>query len=403
MNQMKIEYLPVASLHPYERNAKQHPPEQVEHIANSIREFGFRQPLVVDAENVVVIGHGRLMAAEKLGLDTVPVVRADDLSEAQIKALRLADNKTNESGWEFDKLEEELDELSAEFDMADFGFDEAGGGWFDRKEKDGTARQDGNDEYNAFLDKFEAKKTTDDCYTPDNVYDAVADWVAKEYGLSRSAFVRPFYPGGDYQREKYQKGCAVVDNPPFSILSEIIKWYNANGIKFFLFAPTLSLFTAVCEDVTYIPTGVAILYENGATVNTSYVTNMDDVRIYVSASLYEAVDEANTVNEEAAHKDLPKFSYPDEVVLSARVYSLARYGQTIRVPKNECVYQNRLDAQKEAGKDAFGGLFLLSERAAAERAAAERAAAERAAAERAAATKWTLSDREREIVRSLGK
>lgn len=122
MNQMKIEYLPVASLHPYERNAKQHPPEQVEHIANSIREFGFRQPLVVDAENVVVIGHGRLMAAEKLGLDAVPVVRADDLSEAQIKALRLADNKTNESGWEFDKLEEELDELSAEFDMADFGF-----------------------------------------------------------------------------------------------------------------------------------------------------------------------------------------------------------------------------------------------------------------------------------------
>jgi hypothetical protein len=125
MNQMKIEYLPVASLHPYERNAKQHPPEQVEHIANSIREFGFRQPLVVDAENVVVIGHGRLMAAEKLGLDTVPVVRADDLSEAQIKALRLADNKTNESGWEFDKLEEELDELSADFDMSDFGFERA--------------------------------------------------------------------------------------------------------------------------------------------------------------------------------------------------------------------------------------------------------------------------------------
>lgn len=59
MNQMKIEYLPVSSLHPYERNAKQHTDEQVEHIANSIREFGFRQPIVVDADNVVVIGHGR--------------------------------------------------------------------------------------------------------------------------------------------------------------------------------------------------------------------------------------------------------------------------------------------------------------------------------------------------------
>lgn len=123
MNQMKIEYLPVASLHPYERNAKQHPPEQVEHIANSIREFGFRQPLVVDAENVVVIGHGRLMAAEKLGLDTVPVVRADDLSEAQIKALRLADNKTNESGWDLDILDDEIDILKGDFDMQDFGFE----------------------------------------------------------------------------------------------------------------------------------------------------------------------------------------------------------------------------------------------------------------------------------------
>lgn len=128
MDQMKIEYLPVSSLHPYERNAKQHPDDQVEHIANSIREFGFRQPIVVDAGNVVVIGHGRLMAAEKLGLEAVPCVRADDLSEAQIKALRLADNKTNESGWDFGALELELDGLSAEFDMADFGFDDIQGG-----------------------------------------------------------------------------------------------------------------------------------------------------------------------------------------------------------------------------------------------------------------------------------
>ena len=127
MNQMKIEYLPVASLHPYERNAKQHPDDQVEHIANSIREFGFRQPIVVDADNVVVIGHGRLMAAEKLGLDAVPGVRADDLSEAQIKALRLADNKTNESGWDFTALEAELDELAKEFEMSDFGFDDIQG------------------------------------------------------------------------------------------------------------------------------------------------------------------------------------------------------------------------------------------------------------------------------------
>jgi len=124
MKELDIVYLSPDELIPYPRNAKQHPEEQVEHIANSIREFGFRQPIVVDADNVVVIGHGRLMAAKKLGLESVPVARADDLTEEQIKALRLADNKTNESDWDFTQLEAELAELELDFDMGDFGFDE---------------------------------------------------------------------------------------------------------------------------------------------------------------------------------------------------------------------------------------------------------------------------------------
>lgn len=122
MENLKIEYLPVKQLHEYSRNAKKHPAEQVEHIANSIREFGFRQPLVIDKDNVLVIGHGRLLAAKKLGLDTVPCVRADDLTDEQIKALRLADNKTNESEWDFDLLGDELDDI-LKIDMSMFGFD----------------------------------------------------------------------------------------------------------------------------------------------------------------------------------------------------------------------------------------------------------------------------------------
>lgn len=119
--QLKIEYLSVGSLKPYEKNAKRHPADQVDHIANSIREFGFRQPLVIDKDNVIVIGHGRLLAAKKLGLDTVPCVRADDLTDEQIKALRLADNKTNESEWDFDLLGGELDDIF-DIDMSEFGF-----------------------------------------------------------------------------------------------------------------------------------------------------------------------------------------------------------------------------------------------------------------------------------------
>lgn len=134
---MNIEWMKPGDLTPYPANAKLHPPAQVDHIANSIKAFGWQQPIVVDSENVVIIGHGRLMAAKQLMLDTVPVVRATDLTEDQVNALRLADNKTNESEWDFGKLEEELAALDiAGIDMSNFGFDDlyASGGATEEKE-----------------------------------------------------------------------------------------------------------------------------------------------------------------------------------------------------------------------------------------------------------------------------
>lgn len=119
---MQIIEIDVNDIQPYAKNAKKHPDSQITHIANSIREFGFRQPLVIDKDNVLVIGHGRLEAAKRLGYDTVPCVRADDLTEDQIKALRLADNKTNESDWDFDFLDLEIDDIT-DIDMSQFGFD----------------------------------------------------------------------------------------------------------------------------------------------------------------------------------------------------------------------------------------------------------------------------------------
>ena len=76
--------------------------------------------------------------------------------------------------------------------------------------------------YEEFVDKFKPKLTTDDCYTPPNIYEAVANWVVNEYGVDKSTFCRPFYPGGDYQNYDYS-GKIVVDNPPFSILAIIVK------------------------------------------------------------------------------------------------------------------------------------------------------------------------------------
>lgn len=120
----KVEWMAPDELIPYEMNAKLHPVEQVEQIANSIKAFGWTQPIVVDKDNVVVIGHGRLLAAKELKLDKVPVVMRDDLTDEQIKACRLADNKLNESPWDLAKLDQELAGLAIDgFDMGQFGFE----------------------------------------------------------------------------------------------------------------------------------------------------------------------------------------------------------------------------------------------------------------------------------------
>ena len=395
---LQIEYLPVGALTPYENNTRRHAPEDVEQIKASIEADGFNDPIGIWGEkNIIVEGHGRLIAAKEMGLEKVPVIRLDHLTDTQRRDYAIRHNRTAElSAWDFGKLEEEIARLEIEgVDLSGLGFDLdklVGNDFFSRENRADTSRQDGNDEYNEFLDKFEAKRTTDDCYTPDNIYDAVADWVAKEYGVNRSDFVRPFYPGGDYQGYQYKDGCVVVDNPPFSILAEILRFYCGEGIRFFLFAPTLTLFSGRGCDVEYIPTGVGVVYENGASVNTSFVTNMGKSRVRSAPALYKAVDAANDENLAAMHKDLPNYSYPDEVITAAIVGRWSKYGVDFSVPANECVRISELDQQKEQGKAIFGGGFLLS----------ERAAAERAAAERAAATRWSLSEREREIVKSLG-
>ena len=104
----QVQWLSPGDLTPYERNAKLHPQAQIDYIANSILQFGWTQPIVVDENNVVVIGHGRLLAAKQLMLDKVPVVRRDDLTEEQTKALRIIDNRIAKTKTDMDILAEEL-------------------------------------------------------------------------------------------------------------------------------------------------------------------------------------------------------------------------------------------------------------------------------------------------------
>lgn len=237
--------------------------------------------------------------------------------------------------------------------------------------------------YEEFVEKFKPKKTTDDCYTPPVVYNAVAEWVANEYKLDCNQFVRPFYPGGDFESVDYS-GKIVVDNPPFSILSKIVKFYTERDIKFFLFVPTLTSVVRLSDICTALCVGIDVRYENGAVVTTSFVTNLEDpkIRMRTSPSLYAVVKAANGTNKKA----LPKYSYPLEVISSAAIYPYSKYGIDFVIPRNESVIISALDSQKTSGKAIFGSGLLISERLKAEREKAER---------------WTLSERELEIIRSF--
>lgn len=247
-------------------------------------------------------------------------------------------------------------------------------------------------DYEGFIEKFKPKLTTDDCYTPPIVYQAVADWVADNYGVEKESFARPFYPGGDYECADYSAKI-VVDNPPFSILSKIIKFYVEKGIRFFLFAPTLSGLVQYSDVCTALPVGVDVTYENGAKVMTSFVTNMEphEIRMKTAPTLYDAVKKANDKNRKKLIKIMPKYSYPLELVTSAAIYPYSKYGIEFLIPRAESVRVSRLDAQQESRKSIFGRGLLIS----------NRLTAEREKAEREKAQCFPLSSRERDIISKL--
>ena len=266
---------------------------------------------------------------------------------------------------------------------------------------DQTSLFNDNPEYEAFVDKFKPKKTTDDCYTPPLVYEAVKTWACKEYDIDPDNTVRPFYPGGDYEHYDYPDGCTVLDNPPFSIFAKICRLYLDRGIRFFLFAPSLTVFTGkdVCMGMTHIVCGTDITYANGAVVRTAFVTNLGgDVVARTAPDLHDEIETAMDKIQQETCRKLPKYQYPDHILTAAMLQRYSKYGIDFEIRRGDCTKVLKLDAQAEHKKAIFGGGLLLSDAK-----AAERAAAERAAAERAAAHVWRLSDREMKIVESLSR
>ena len=407
----------IADLTPDGDNFNKHTEFGQKLLEDSLRKFGAGRSVLVDRNGNIIAGNSTTETAAAIGMEDVEVVKTDgkklvvvqrtdlDLDSPEGRELALADNMTALKGidMDLDKVRETLgDDLAKAWGMEMKPLELPDDEEIRRKEQEFQQRMAAgedlseDEEYLEFLDKFKAKKTTDDCYTPAVVYEAVAKWVENEYKVSRKDFVRPFYPGGDYKAEKYPKGCIVVDNPPFSILAEILNFYKDNGVRFFLFAPTLTLFSSSSSSsFTALPCGAQVVYENGASVNTSFLTNLEDpaIRFKSCPRLYQVVQAASDEYAKELHKELPKYSYPDYVVTAAFVARLSKYGIPFEVAVGQSCAISSLDSQRESKNAIYGKGYLVS----------EKAAAEKAAAEKAAATRWTLSDRERAIIAKLSK
>lgn len=258
--------------------------------------------------------------------------------------------------------------------------------------------QVGKDDYDEFTDKFKPKKTTDDCYTPVEVYEAVLGWLREKVDIEGCNIVRPFWPGGDYEAYDYKEDDVVVDNPPFSILAGILRFYQGRGIRFFLFGPQQTLFSS-SSSLTYIPCASPVEYANGAKVNTGFISNLfGDVFAMSAPDLRLRVKEAQEKAKGNGLVSLLRYEYPPEVLTSSMLGYLSTHGVEFKVMRDEVspVPLSALAAQKAVGKAIFGKGWLISEKKAAEKKAAEKKVAEKVIV-------WELSDVERKAVRRIDK
>ena len=428
---IRFERIPLAQLEPnvgqipgLPANPRQWTDAEVRKLARSMKQT----PQLAEARGCIVYplggsfvilgGNLRRQAAETLGWsDLMCAVMSEDTPAKVLREIVIKDNSSF-GEWDLQALRKDWADaplpewgVDATWDVAgpDPTRDETEQETIERMKREFEERMaageisEEDEEYQEFLEKFKLKKTTDDCYTPAPVYDAVARYVEETYGVSRAKFVRPFYPGGDYQREKYPADCVVVDNPPFSIMAEILQFYSERGIRFFLFAPTLTLFSSSSRYCTALPCTLAVIYENGASVNTSFLTNMESkhIRFRSAPRLQELVQGGIDEFTRELRKSLPKYSYPPHIITAPWVGILSRLGIDFVVPVDESEGISALESQKPHGKAIFGKGYIVSDAIAAEREKAEREKAERE--KDGVPSVWVLSAKERAIIERLNE
>lgn len=247
-------------------------------------------------------------------------------------------------------------------------------------------------DYESFIKKFTTSpKTTDECWTPKDVYEAVVRYVDEAVlPLEGKEILRPFYPGGDYENADYPEGGVVIDNPPFSMFTRICRFYVARKIPFFLFGPGLTIMSACKHGATAVFVPNQLTFTNGAVVNVNFATNMaGDLLAMTAPRLGKLLRACPSQNVKV---ELPKYAYPANLLSASDMQTIAKRNEPFAVPRTEAEIVRRLDMMPK-GKSLFGDHYLLGDGLAAAKEAAKEAAKR--------AIHVELSQRERAVVDRL--
>lgn len=213
-------------------------------------------------------------------------------------------------------------------------------------------------DYESFVAKFQdAPKTTDDCFTPPDVYEAVVEYVSSVYDMTDKVILRPFFPGGDYERAEYPENGVVIDNPPFSLFSFICKFYIAHKIPFFLFGPGLTILSACKYGATAVIINQQITFHNGAVVRLNFASNLFGDILFTTAPHLDAL--LKDCPSQNTKKNLPRWQYPDQLISVSELHTICGAGIEYKAKRSESVICRDLDNLPSKGL--YGDHYLVSD------------------------------------------
>lgn len=213
-------------------------------------------------------------------------------------------------------------------------------------------------DYESFLAKFaDNPKTTDDCFTPKDVYEAVVQYVGTIVDLSDKQILRPFFPGGDYEHADYPDNGIVIDNPPFSMFLPIVKFYTARDIPFFLFGPGMTIVWA-SKYCTVLCINNNIVFENGASVACNFASNLfDDIVAMTAPLLSELIAKCKSQNTKQKQS---QYIYPANMLCVSDLQAICKGGIDFAVKRSETHMIDKMDLHPKKC-NIFGTRFLISD------------------------------------------